>query len=297
MYSLDRMLKRTRSSPKDIKTIHYDGTTQTLDAHHDPSILSFSERTDNPEQELQRMQDIHDLLTPNIINNMPLDPHIKCVVADKRIFPVYILNTPFVPTDMAAISQTAAAISSVIETIHEKGWVLWNIHEKAICINDAFSPQIIFSARQISAPRTNSIIMGSTIVSPYQVLCDILSSKYECDEIPYETFKTRFMHFWGRVLPPPYRHVPDVCQFYYEMYHSSSNNDDYVDSFIKRWCVISDGQVIKDPSKLLNDSEMLFKVDWFAFVMVLDMWIEQVVERDPSASPTPDIMKHFKNIM
>lgn len=295
MYSLDRMLKRTRGALKDIKTVHYDGTNQTLDTHPDPTILAFSERTDKPELELKRMQDIHDLLTPDIINNMPLDHHVKCVIADKRIFPVYISKPQFVPHDMVAIANAASSLSSVIQAMHERGWVLWNIYEKAICTGNVFAPQIIFSARPIDAPRTNSIIMGSTIVSPYQVLCDILSSKYECEEIPYDTFKTRFTHFWGRVLPPEHRHIPDVCQFYHEM-HRADSDQDYVDALIKRWCVIKDGQVIKDPSKLLNDSEMLFKVDWFAFAMVLDTWMEQVMERDPSASPTPDIMKHFESL-
>jgi hypothetical protein len=314
MLSLERILKRTRGSPKDIKAVFYDGTTKTLADHPAPQTLSFSERNEeiitpsgNPNKvdlELEKMQDIHDILRSHgeedLIQYSPLDTLVKYIIADKRRFPVYITRPLFIPEDMADIAKTARALSSVICAMHKKGWVLFNIHGKSIN-RVAFSPQIILNAHPIDTERNQSIIMGSTIVSPYQVLHDILSSKYECDEIPYDTFKTKFSHFWGRVLPVDYRHVPDVCQFYHEMQMQNYNEmqkTDYIDVIIERCCVIKDdgNMVLKDPKKLVDDKELLFKVDWFAFAMVMDGWIEQVVERDPSASPTPEILGYFEKV-
>jgi hypothetical protein len=298
MFSLERILRRTRGAPKDIKAIFYDGTTKTLADHPDPTILSFAERNEEfitqsgkpsmVDVELDKMQAVHDIMAP------PLDKHVKYIIADRRRFPVYILHPKFVPGDMSSIATVSANFASTIEAMHKREWVIWNIHDKAMS-DKGFTPQIILNVHPINAQRTQSIIMGSSIVSPYQVLHDILSSRYECDEIPYDTFKTKFAHFWGRVLPVEYRHVPDVCQFYHEMYNPDNTNGDYIDTIIKRWCIINkDDIVLKDPKKLVEDPQLFYKVDWFAFAMVLDGWIEQVVEKDPSASPPPEVLELIK---
>jgi hypothetical protein len=267
--------------------------------------------------ELGKMQTLHDAFTrsqddaaKSLLKYLPMDSHIKYVSAGGRRYPVYNCGGARVleATTMQEVLKMGEAVTLLLDKIHQSGFLVWNIHPRLFyrpdleeAGQDSFilGPAITVSLTKAQFPEPDkktgmapSIIIGSTIPSPFQVLVDMLSSKYEKDEIEYHEFKQKFAHFWGRVLPPEYRHVPDVCQLYHSMMHGST---EYIDTIICKWCRVKEEAarryIIKDPTHLLKPG-LLSTVDWFALGITLDGFMEQVMEKDNNASP-PQSLVHM----
>jgi len=331
MLSLDRMLRRVRADINDVQCFYYNQTKREqggLTAHGDPTKLWFAERDDDIVSklnitdddyhtvrglvaELTKMQALHDMFfkskPANLQSFIPLDHHIKYVHAGGRRYPVYLCGGAkcFEPANMTEVTRLAHDLVQVIDQVHKAGYLIWNITPKLLYRRaDAkglamLGPAVTLFMNKAHFPATDpktgaapSIIIGSSIPSPYQVLMDMLSSKYEKDEIEYDEFKLRFLHFWGRVLPPEYRHVPDVCQLYHSMKNGSTQ---FIDTMICKWCrITSDPKtkkhlVAKDPSSLLKPG-LLPSIDWFAFAITIDAMIEMVMDKDTNAAPAQSVV-------
>ena len=269
--------------------------------------------------ELGKMQALHDIFarardkaTKSLLKYLPLDPSIKYVSAGGRRYPVYNCGGARVlePRNMQEVVKIGGDVTLLLDRIHKSGFLIWNIHprlfyrgtvdDKEDSLSFLLGPAITLSLTKSQFPEPDkktgmapSIIIGSTIPSPFQVLVDILSSKYEKDEIEYDEFKQKFAHFWGRVLPPDYRHVPDVCQLYHSMANGST---EYIDTIICKWCRLKNDvvdkrrrYVLKDPNNLLK-AGLLTTIDWFAFGITLDTFMEMVMEKDTHATPPQSLV-------
>lgn len=321
------MLRRVRTDASKVICFYYDQTrdeegTQPkgLVTHPCPEKLWFAERDDDLNQrataedyhtikglviELGKMQALREMFAQerqHLYKHLPLDTRIKYVNAGNRRYPVYCCGGSKVldPESMTEVSRVATGMGQVIDVIHKGGYLIWNLHPKMIYKGEdaMLGPSTLLTMRKVGFPEplergapAPSILLGCTIASPYQVLLDMLGSKYEKEEIEYNEFKQKFTHFWGRVLPPEYRHVPDVCQLYHSMKQGST---EYIDAILCKWCTIKTDTmgrkiIVKDPSAILKPS-MLYGVDWFAFGITLDAYVELVMEKQPDASPPQSIV-------
>lgn len=291
MLSLDKLGRRTRTRLEDVDCFCYDDsvTKGGLISHPHKERLWFAERDDvkGLVEELGKM----DILRRHIPDYVSLDDRVKYVRIGEGRYPVYLCGGTKVaqPVCIREVKEIADRLCQALQIMHRQGWVMWNICPRAIYQPPyRIGPTCAVAMRKAAFEGIKgSIILGSSIPSPYQVLLDMLSSKFEAMEIPFEEFKKKFVFFWGRVLPPDFRHVPDVCQLYHSMKNGST---DYVDSILCKWCKIEQKAgkqyIIKDPTNLLKPS-MMSCIDWFGLGITLDTYLDQIIENDPSVT-TPD---------
>ena len=294
MLSIDRLCRRTRTPLDQVECFCYDDTVIKggLTDHPMKDRLWFAERDDikGLVDELAKM----DILRKTIPDYVALDNDIKYVRIGETRYPTYLCGGTRMaqPVCIREIMDIADRMCVALDSIHRCGWVMWNICPRVIYQPPyRIGPTCAIAMRKANFEGIKgSIILGSSIPSPYQVLLDMLSSKFEASEVPFEEFKKKFVFFWGRVLPPDYRHVPDVCQLYHSMKNGST---DYVDSILCKWCKIEEkgGKqfVVKDPTNLLKPS-MMFGVDWFGLGITLDFYIDQIMEKEPNISPPDDLI-------
>jgi hypothetical protein len=238
--------------------------------------------------ELEKMSILH-RACPTVA---PLDPITRYVRIGVRRYPLYLCGGDVLatPTTMAEVMDIAKTLSHTIKRVHDAGYVLWNISHRSIYYGHLtggkskqvkLGPNIVIPMRKQSfADFKGSVILGSTIVSPIQVLIDMLSSRYEQDLVPFSEFKAKFSGFWPRTIHKDFRHVPDIVSCYHSMKDGST---EYLDHLFCRWLTIKTEKnarfVVKDPGALLKPA-VLRCVDWFALGVTLDGYVEALLEKE-----------------
>lgn len=294
--TLDRALRRARASLTEVECFNYDGTSCIggLVGHPRIEALYVAERNEGEiidmVAELEKMAVLR-RMCPEVA---PLDPTTRYIRIGQKRFPLYLCGGDQVacPTTMAQVLDIARVLSQALRSLHEVGYVLWNLSPRSIYYGDngsspRFGPACLISMRkQNFKDFKTSIIHGSTIVSPMQILLDMLSSRFEAETIPFADFKANFSKFWHRVLHPEFRHVPDVVSCYHSLKDGST---DYLDHLLCRWLTISTEKnvrvIVKDPTPLLKPA-ILCCVDWFALGITLDGYVEALLEKE---SPPKDL--------
>lgn len=312
MLNLERMLRRSRATIEDVECFYYDPKLPVqkggLAKHPCLDKLWFGERDDDLVsrlQQIEQFQDVKGLVEE--LNKMqvlwetgvraPLDERVKYVRVGGRRYPVYRCGGTQVadPQSMQDVLKLAQDLTRTIRTIHNKHHVLWNIHPETIYHNPQtnnymFGPNIIPYIRKAAFPQPDEkptpLLMGSTIPSPFQILIDMLASRYENEEMEYTEFKEKFTFFWGRMLPNEYKHTLDVCQLYHSLKNGTTH---YIDNLLCKWCIIHKRKIQKNPTMLVRPN-MFYMVDWFAFGITLDAFIERVMKKQASATPPQTVV-------
>ncbi len=317
MLNVERLLKRLRAKEEDVECFHYDGTVKKgirvgapefrrfmfFDAWEKGLSTAENQLKKGVAKEMDRNAMLHRIATnAGCVSGLPLDgrTNVKYLLVGGYRFPVYACGegVPAAPTSMTALLALSNQITPVVKALHDAGFVLWDMNSRAILQHGGggefmLSPMAIANMRPATFQGLTSIIKGCTIISPYQIMLDMLCSKYEQAENEIGEFKEKMVKFWTAILVPESKHTPEVCRFYQSLHQGSV---DYLDTIICRWCKTrrddphNKTYVIKDPKKLLNP--VLFKcIDWFAFGVVLDELLEKLLDKDPRLNPPDSFTK------
>ena len=326
---LDRALRRARTPLSEVECFTYDGKSciGTLTCHHMPEALYVADRDneqlDPPKAQQPGFSNTHigfsnthmnlstgqgntviemvtELEKMSVLHRAcpvvaPLDPITRYVRIGPRRYPLYLCGGDMLaaPSSMAEVMDIARTLSRAIRSVHDAGYVLWNISPRSIYYGPGgggknnkqvkLGPNIVIPMRKQSfADFRGSVILGSTIVSPIQVLIDMLASRYEQDLVPFSEFKAKFSGFWPRTLPKEFRHVPDIVSCYHSMKDGST---EYLDHLFCRWLTVkaekkkTERFIVKDPATLLKPA-VLCCVDWFALGVTLDGYVEALLEKE-----------------
>lgn len=151
--------------------------------------------------------------------------------------------------------------------LHQRNFIHGNLHP-CMCAQLDDAPTITYAFRvdkNISHQSQMTSYSDSWILSPLQVILEMLGSSIEPPEIEYNTFKTRLIAFWTHLLN--YQLGSQYPQTESKRFFSASNGcSDFIDYCIMRYCQLTpDGKyIIKDRSKALG---YLKDIDLFALAM------------------------------
>ena len=315
MLNLEKLLKRLRAGDDDVECFHYNGhVTKCILKQPDVKTFMFydawckgisnaTEQLRDVANELERNKLFHQV-TANV-GGLPLHDSIKYILVKGYRFPLYVCGESATanPQSLDEMDDMISQIAATMKALHDAGFVVWDFNPKSILQlmwADPTStstkiyimaPSVLNNIRLASFKNMTSIIQGCTIISPYQILLDMLCSKFEHAENEMNEFKIKMMKFWSMILKQEYKHVPDVCQFYQSLHKGSS---DYVDTILCRWCKLRQDSnlnktyVVKDP-RLLLKTDLFRCMDWFAFGVTIDELLEKILEKDPKMSPRKEL--------
>ena len=155
-----------------------------------------------------------------------------------------------------------------------------------------FSSSLTQSMKLAQFKDKTSIIVGTTCISPYQIIWDMLHSKSEESMIEYSDFKKKIKIFWEGILKPEYKFVPRICQTLY----GKKTGLDYIDMIIKRWCQIDQsksGTFIEKNTNKVNSTSYLYMIDYF----VLGFQVMRYIELLKSKNILKDNMDDLEEFM
>lgn len=315
MLSLEKLLKRLRAGEEEVECFHFDGSVTPLvtrpknDTRHfmfndpwnrGPALPAAKDQLIDVAGELERNNFLWK--ATQSVGGLPLHDTIKYILVKEYRFPLYFCGegVPAHPRTMDELEDMALQIAATTKALHDAGFIIWDLHPKAIlemtvCDEKLYmlSPATCMNVRTQAMKTLKSFINGCTIVSPYQIMADILCSKFEVEDNELPDFKAKMVKFWGIVLKPEYKHVPELCKFYQSAHQGPV---DYFDMVVCRWCKTRRDErynktfVIKDPLPLLKP--MLFRcIDWFAFGVTMDEFLEKQISSSPTKVPPPHITK------
>lgn len=298
MIPYEKLVKRTRRGINDFEKTYFNNIVCDK-KDEDCKDLFFIEHfnANNPVvlNEIKRMDYVYTLSklllkSPEISQDirLPTDECLKTVIANDRLYTVYFLfgTEPYIPKNLKDIYDFSKNITMIIEKVHENRKYISNIVDGLFLTHDntkvSISPAIVHCLKTADYTEKKSIILGSEFVSPYQIIWDILNSKYQPAEVEYNEFKQNMLNFWQRILKTDNRKIPEVCQTYYSRL---KGGQDYIDYCINRWCVVKTinkkQHVLKDASKV-NNVSFLYTIDWFSLGILLNKYIEVICESSNS---------------
>lgn len=277
----------------------------TRDVNDNAAVVALS-------KELERVSSLRAQLPEEhpINAGLPIDHEYKYGIFRSIRFPVYACGNTAIayPMSITDIQCLADTICKALSAIHDAGYIVWNMTPVSILEfkhdttfkRHILSPYAILSLKPMSVLKELRTIMdGCTIISPYQVLVDMMNSKYESDEVELNEFKTKMKEFWTMVLHKNFKHVPDVCQFYHSQ---KSGMSDYLDTIIFRFCKTRRDPehnktfVIKDPNDLTRPI-LLKCIDWFALGVIIDSYLELLIQKDPMLTPPLKLTKLIQDCL
>lgn len=258
------------------------------------------------------------------VGGLPLHDSIKYIKFRDVRFPLYYCGgaVPADPKSLDEFEDMSLQIAATIKALHDAGFVVWDLHPKNVLqmtivttnsraemVNCGggiakietettswekiymISPAALNSIKTQSWKQLTSLIAGCSIISPYQIITDILCSKHEVHDNELHEFKTKMTRFWIAILKQEYKHVFEVCKFYQSRHQGSI---DYLDAVILKLCKTRQDRgktyVVKDPKSLLQPA--LFRcLDWFALGILMDELLEKLLETAKSAQPPDHITK------
>jgi hypothetical protein len=139
----------------------------------------------------------------------------------------------------------------------------------------------------------NKIMMTSIIITPLQIMIDMLSSTYEKELIEYQEFRVKFQRYWEHMLPngPLKQQIPAWIS---QTFSSVAGCLDYVDFAINRYCIVVNDAggkqcIRKTPSKALG---YLFDIDTMAFCICTFL-----MQRPMNTEPSPEVIKYMGSMI
>lgn len=186
--------------------------------------------------------------------NSSTDEHY--IVYNDHDFSVYV------PKDNSELLTFFQSFKVVLELLHNKRFVHFNINESIFLHRDSvfcFAEDAKFIS--FSNVLKKSPIIGSKIISPIHVLLEMLNSNVESTIIPYNDFKKKFVKFYNHISKD---NILWTCQKYFSMKNGAV---DYIDYIIDKLCIKDSKNNIEK-----NDSKVLLYIpfiDKFPFAIVL----------------------------
>lgn len=226
------------------------------------------------------------------------------------VFHAYYLNFITLSVNNIDINNVIKLFYPLIQNIHRNRFIHYNIcNESLLTANSTFNNTIIPSL-QVSNKITSfttlfskSPIRGSVIISPIQVIIEMMHSRVESNEIPITEFKLKFIKFYNTVAERnknvcyntifPFKNILDLCQYYFGISYGAI---DYIDYIIHKLCVVKDKHIVKCYSKAVYYKTY---IDWFGFGLVLHSLISNYSDiiNNNKSKETTDILKFISSII
>lgn len=287
MFTLDKLLKRHRVGLEDVEYVTFQGGIQGGIQGSNPENIYCLEQPGNVTNKTLQ----HNMLTLHTVNDptFPLHPSVWRILIGGSSYIVFHMTSTsvLIPSTFDQVYDLGVRLIKSASGLHASGYVIKDLMPHMMMDGGCFGSAIAHTMCK-AIFNDKSIILGTTFISPFQVLWDMLNSKYEKDEIEYVDFKEKLMMFWCRVLKKEYKYIPDVCQFYYGM----KTGLDYMDYVICKWCVIKKKRgktfVVKDNKHVMEPS-YIYGIDWFCLGIMLDRYIETIVEKNESLDPPANL--------
>ena len=211
----------------------------------------------------------------------PVHPYVRAVHFMGRIYLAFKMESliQFRPKSLSHVYEFVNRCKKSLNDIHSHNLYVSNIAPASILwdgndINTlSFSSNLPQQMKKAVFQNQKSIIIGTQCISPYQIIWDMMHSKYELDDIEYTEFKRKLKMFWENTVKAEFCLVPSLCQSIYGK-HTGQNYLDYV---IKKWCVIKqeDGKtyIHKSTSKV-TPVDNLYMIDWFCLGVQIVRYLE-----------------------
>jgi hypothetical protein len=207
-----------------------------------------------------------------------IHPHIDGMRVDGFMYALYKPHTGIVdlPAQTINVGKMLFDGNCFLHFLHERNYVHGNIHPVMFAIPGANAESaadainyIVRSSQTMCRMRDMCSYSDSWILSPLQIILEMLGSAIEPPEIDYVLFKTRLLAFWRHLLLKQLgnANIIEDAKAYFSL---TSGCSDYVDYCISRYCMItSDGKrVVKNRAKGLG---YLRDIDLFALGMSAHM--------------------------
>lgn len=275
--TFDTLQKRYRGSTG-TRFIPYTGHQYESSAD-DLSSLVFHELFDRMQlnTELHNMQMMHRYTS----SARALHPTLHCIMHGDKTYPAYRkLETALVFEESEAL-QLLRDLNEFITDIHSHNIYHFDICQKNIMFEDVVGEGRRYTVVGYGKMRTRdtfamSPLMGSTILAPVQILQEMMSSKVEPDEIPFGTFREKFINFYQRVatiISPMSFDILRVCE---------NAVTGFIDSTLQRLCVIENDMVQKtamklDPAEVDRFTLALTLWRMFPFQQEVMNWVRRVL--------------------
>jgi len=211
----------------------------------------------------------------------PVHPYIRAVHSMGRVYVALDMAfmTLFRPKSLSHVYAFVQKSKKSLNDIHGLKLYISNITPTLFLWNEkdidtlAFSADLLHNLKRTSLVSKKSIIIGTQCISPYQVLWDMMHSKYERDEIEYPEFKRKLKVFWESIMKADFALVPGLCQTIY----GKKTGLNYLDFVINKWCDVKQingkAHVIKSTRKILP-TENLYMIDWFCLGIQIVRYLE-----------------------
>lgn len=265
--SYEELYKRRRLTPNIISAVHkangetcaWDGKEYgELDELVYQEILSQSEyinelqvldlwRAIFTEEKKKKYSILHDH-----VNGLRLSGFMYLVF--EKHLPLYQCQT-----ERLDIGKVVQDLSQNLKIIHEKNVLHGNVH--ITYISTKSHTNLIRLCDRSCVMIKFQQYSESYIISPIQVILEMLSAGAQPDQLEYDLFKIRLLAFWKHLLTPNgLTYIIDVSKRYFS---KSNGCVDYIDYCIRRYCQLTaDGKyVLKSKSKILG---YLKDIDLFA---------------------------------
>jgi hypothetical protein len=216
----------------------------------------------------------------------PVHSFVKSVLLLGRIFTAYncLYSCVFVPKEFGHIATFIKRIQNNLKEVHNQKLYFTNIsHNLFVWDNNnintlTFAPHVTQICKKANFNGRQTIIFGTTCISPYQIIWDMLHSTSEKIEIDYSEFKSNLKCFWEKVLKLEYKFIPLICQEMYGKY----NGLDYIDAMIQKWCILETKDkklYVKKCTNKIDCPPYLYQIDRFALGIIVynyTMYVQKI---------------------
>lgn len=291
--TFDLLLKRYRGG-EPMRFIPYAGK-RFDDDESDLDHLTFHETFDQMQlnTELHNMQLVH----RKACESSALHPVLHAIIHGDRTYPAYRNLEPAIGLENEEGVNVLADTATFLRELHANGLYHFDVNLKTIVYHDSSNGERRYTLTEYAKLRTRdtfvtSPLIGSSILAPVQILHEMMSSKREPDNIPFEAFKEKFISFYQRaanMISPLSFDILRTCE---------EAMTGFVDIILRRLCIIHNEEVIKSTAKL-DPAE----ADRFALAISLwrlfpendavEEWAFEVFRNGDAPIPIKKVIKHY----
>lgn len=215
----------------------------------------------------------------------------ECLYVQRDAFTYLVINPDFKmyiqfqSKSIKELEDVFFKFKDLIKECHSKKFIHYNISPRAFLKHKLSNDYCLSNFNKFCHLKDFSLfspIKNSDIISPIQILFEMLHSKIEADRIEINAFKKRMIMFYNKILGSDYKDVPDICQKYFAIKQGAQDYNDYV---LKKLCVIDNGFIVKSPVKV---KPYLEYIDWFSFGIYLHKQL--VATGDIFSKPSDEII-------